>query len=645
MKKKNNLEKNRKQLIEIFQSDIRDKNNKIILAKEDATQRLKDANNYADQQIQIIPKEYECFYFTHQDGYLASFLYQLNIDKKGSGLGGYAMRADSLNEVDYRWCINPRITEQTDIELAINLSLLMELDLDKYAVTPPQGFHPTNWPKDSLIHYYKKFQKDEKRKNKPQEPEKPRTAHNFFSGKQEYKLDDASYRVWKKGTSFEGEKLEKSKDDRQYAGSVMAEALNSFDFYQNMIDKPKVTEKKLPATAFAKYVVDNDTTAKEQWKKDNNLEQNSINSMDVEPSVTTDQEWCHLFGHGDGGGEEFGNFVSGSKHCNTEQLAIEIGQRRISHSQDFKGNQLKLTAKITAYLMPNQGDCIKDVTLDKITESYNESNKQTSLTIDCTKKLLISSLDIMNKNKEQKTMSNEETTNNIEKLIGNLENKDHEFSKDEIKLLFEALSIAIRDKNNNSRSDLFLIRRTLENNCFIYLPLARWMRYKIYVGGKKVFDHIYDAQSQSIDYNECQILDYAVQQAIYREMNQGDNYKNKIQERVNLLKRSENEMKIIQKLLLCLHELSKNINNKKKNEAKKSLEQAKKLTNNIDSQDTPYSQPFIEVCKNIKAELDKINKAEAKIRNRKRISKIFNSKIFKQLNLDYTEINKKIKIT
>ena len=44
-------------------------------------------------------------------------------------------------------------------------------------------------------------------------------------------------------------------------------------------------------------------------------------------SLPTDQEWCHLVGHGDGGHEIKSNFVAGSFHCNTEQLAIESGQR------------------------------------------------------------------------------------------------------------------------------------------------------------------------------------------------------------------------------------------------------------------------------------------------------------------------------
>jgi hypothetical protein len=62
----------------------------------------------------------------------------------------------------------------------------------------------------------------------------------------------------------------------------------------------------------------------------------------------TAQEWCHLYGHGDGGHEVVDNFVSGSAHCNTEQLAIELGQRVITQSAR---NTTVFTLKANAYLL------------------------------------------------------------------------------------------------------------------------------------------------------------------------------------------------------------------------------------------------------------------------------------------------------
>lgn len=75
--------------------------------------------------------------------------------------------------------------------------------------------------------------------------------------------------------------------------------------------------------------------------------------------LRTQQEWCHLVGHGDGGDEVFENFIAGSKHCNTEQLAIETGQRtaRRTYGQtgDDKSDPIALAVKVTAYLFPNNG--------------------------------------------------------------------------------------------------------------------------------------------------------------------------------------------------------------------------------------------------------------------------------------------------
>jgi len=76
-------------------------------------------------------------------------------------------------------------------------------------------------------------------------------------------------------------------------------------------------------------------------------------------SLRTEQEWCHLVGHGDGGDEVFENFISGSKHCNTEQLAIETGQRTARRTYGQAGDAvvdpILLAVKVTAYLFPNYG--------------------------------------------------------------------------------------------------------------------------------------------------------------------------------------------------------------------------------------------------------------------------------------------------
>lgn len=65
-----------------------------------------------------------------------------------------------------------------------------------------------------------------------------------------------------------------------------------------------------------------------------------------------DQEWCHLLGHGDGGEDASYNLVAASKHCNTQQLAIETAIRR------FNDIHPCLHVHATAYLMGHGGELL-----------------------------------------------------------------------------------------------------------------------------------------------------------------------------------------------------------------------------------------------------------------------------------------------
>lgn len=129
-----------------------------------------------------------------------------------------------------------------------------------------------------------------------------------------------------------GASLTRAQGQRKNAGTVM-KALNS------SLNSPPAISSTLPATVFANWAIGKSNTTKQEWQvlKDNQASR-----------LPTDQEWCHLRGHGDGGQEHMGNFVSGSYHCNTEQLAIESGQRHATHQ---KGS--KFTLRTTAYLFDN----------------------------------------------------------------------------------------------------------------------------------------------------------------------------------------------------------------------------------------------------------------------------------------------------
>ncbi|MBC6479736.1 MAG: hypothetical protein GDA56_20105 [Hormoscilla sp. GM7CHS1pb] len=101
----------------------------------------------------------------------------------------------------------------------------------------------------------------------------------------------------------------------------------------------------LPATYFADTVIAKCLGARIGWKL---LKVSSRNSL------TVNQEWCHLQGHGDGGDERLGNFVSGSYHCNTEQLAIETGQRNTTQIEPEGTFYLRTTA----YLFDDKGKVV-----------------------------------------------------------------------------------------------------------------------------------------------------------------------------------------------------------------------------------------------------------------------------------------------
>jgi hypothetical protein len=105
----------------------------------------------------------------------------------------------------------------------------------------------------------------------------------------------------------------------------------------------QITHKKIPATPFANGAMKQSPAVKDDW---GTLKLGSGNYLPI------NQEWCHLRGHGDGGDEYPGNFVSGSYHCNTEQLAIETGQRVVTQ----QGVQNAYVLHTTAYMLRDATD-------------------------------------------------------------------------------------------------------------------------------------------------------------------------------------------------------------------------------------------------------------------------------------------------
>lgn len=133
--------------------------------------------------------------------------------------------------------------------------------------------------------------------------------------------------------------LYRSKGARSDAGRVMNKL-------KDFLKSPPKTKYTLPATVFGNWAVENSSEVLKSWQdlKDT-----------TRSSLPTNQEWCHIKGHGDGGDERLGNFVGGSFHCNTEQLAIESGQR-ITTQSSYEG---KFKLYSTAYLFKNEDGVMK----------------------------------------------------------------------------------------------------------------------------------------------------------------------------------------------------------------------------------------------------------------------------------------------
>ena len=115
---------------------------------------------------------------------------------------------------------------------------------------------------------------------------------------------------------------------------------------------PQLSKKKVPATPFANAAMKESEAVKGDWGK---LKIASGNYLPI------NQEWCHLRGHGDGGDEYPGNFVSGSYHCNTEQLAIETGQRLITQ----QGVENAYLLHTTAYMLRDATDYESSVATER----------------------------------------------------------------------------------------------------------------------------------------------------------------------------------------------------------------------------------------------------------------------------------------
>jgi hypothetical protein len=208
--------------------------------------------------------------------------------------------------------------------------------------------------------------------------------------------------------------------------------------------------------------------------------------------LRTDQEWCHLLGHGDKGEEKPENFVAGSKHCNTEQLAIEEGHRITRGT---------LEVRITAYLLPQASYWLKSPFEEKTAQPWIDYLKKGMNDFAVAKALLNTG-----PNKEPTVLKSFELANYFDPAR------------------YKALSAAVQATATEglSKTTGWEKLRALQNlleavdaDIYVHFPVAAFIRYKIYLqDGTKLFDHVFDAQKESFDYNEFQIVRTTVRRVV-----------------------------------------------------------------------------------------------------------------------------------
>jgi hypothetical protein len=257
--------------------------------------------------------------------------------------GGGEMRADRTDEADYRWQGNPL------------LGAVAGFDPLKRGPRPDTSYIPVPLPIAGL-QYWKKWnagsaadKKNAPRSSFPQAPLARAKTGPIDSTKADFlqRLGQASLLRKKQkgqwdqgrlGVPLQGANAAK----RLGAGAVMKAAFKTFGIDINgsaTLYLQDVLAEELAANPLGPFA-----TTWQAFSAGLRTRVGTPASVAASAKrIRTDQEWCHLYGHGDGGNETLENFVAGSKHANTEQLAIETAQRTRPGA---------VVGKITAYLAP-----------------------------------------------------------------------------------------------------------------------------------------------------------------------------------------------------------------------------------------------------------------------------------------------------
>lgn len=299
-----------------------------------------------------------------------------------------------------------------------------------------------------------------------------------------------------------GERTSHPQALRLAAAKVMKDSLQK-RFAQ--AKEPDLGNWKGDATGLAELAFASDKRLATTW----GLESANLRTLSGKPvdddklkaRLRTDQEWCHLVGHGDGGPEIEANFVSGSKHCNTEQLALELAQR------EYRGRGI--VVKVTAYLLTGR-TWLNAARLTKVLKRFPSLAK----------------LALDNPFKDRPNAP-------VEVVFMELRDKLEEAFRAEVRKFGQKqkersvtlgdLTIAWPRSLNvdglHHRAKV-LAEETLN---FIYdvMPVAYKMRYKVYVRNRhgrfvQAVDHVYHGQREEMDFNEFRFLQHAFRLMIAR---------------------------------------------------------------------------------------------------------------------------------
>jgi cellobiose-specific phosphotransferase system component IIB len=456
---------------------------------------------------------------------------ELLVSGSGAG-GGGEMRADRGTEVEYRWHLDGAAAGVDAATFATACGLWLEWKRERSH--REAGFRkvPTAFP--GLIYWRKWIDGDAAgrlKKNYPETtlPLSPMvTAAGLNASKADWITLCSEYgplRKKKMKGAWSADRLQQAgvtlsrkKKLREGAGGVMRKQLGAIGYGGDATS----------ATKFVEAILADDSASERSWnrfsrdvvlrsgKLDPSSEAGKAALKAAKTALRTSQEWCHLHGQGDGGREQLENFVAGSEHANTEQLAIETAQRLFS----YKG--LPLNARMTAYLMPGDGFARTSLLKSEVKTLENAGWDAAFIKRLRSRKvaerkaafadflLLAPQVEAYNKVTVSKGAGKAATA----KILGARD--------DALTAQLPAAVVARISASKDPRRWLAKLAEELTPMFRMPAPIAVAVRYKVYLksprGEVKAFDHLIQMQRESFDLLEYRFLYWAVQVALARRL-------------------------------------------------------------------------------------------------------------------------------